>query len=120
MQIINGIIIVIVKKRGGREGGLNGGVVHFIAGIKDEYNKITFMDLQNNNIVFAVKGLNPGVISKVGWVWSYGWTKSWIGLLLLTVSHPQSQSELYHVSWWYYTLVIDLIGQLRRDVIGRL
>ena len=21
-----------------------------------------------------VKGLNPGVISKVGWVWSSGWT----------------------------------------------
>ena len=35
-------------------------------------------------------------------------------------SHLQSQSELYHISWWYYTLVIDLIGQLRRDVIGRL
>ena len=35
-------------------------------------------------------------------------------------SHLQSQSELYHVSWWYYTLVIDLIGQLRCDVIGRL
>ena len=35
-------------------------------------------------------------------------------------SHLQSQSELCHVSWWYYTLVIDLIGQLRRDVIGRL
>ena len=35
-------------------------------------------------------------------------------------SHLQSQSELYQVSWWYYTLVIDLIGQLRRDVIGRL
>ena len=35
-------------------------------------------------------------------------------------SHLQSQSDLYHVSWWYYTLVIDLIGQLRRDVIGRL
>ena len=34
--------------------------------------------------------------------------------------HLQSLSELYHVSWWYYTLVIDLIGQLRRDVIGRL
>ena len=42
-------------------------------------------------------------------------------------SHLQSQSELYHVSWWYYTPVIDLIGQLRqllvvcqlsRDVIG--
>ena len=35
-------------------------------------------------------------------------------------SHLQSRSELYHVSWWYYTLVIDLIGQLCRDVIGRL
>ena len=35
-------------------------------------------------------------------------------------SHLESQSELYHVSWWYYTLVIDLIGQLRGDVIGRL
>ena len=35
-------------------------------------------------------------------------------------SHLQSQSELYYVSWYYYTLVIDLIGQLRRDVIGRL
>ena len=23
-------------------------------------------------------------------------------------------------SRWYYTLVVDLIGQLRRDVIGRL
>ena len=40
------------KKRGGKEGGLNGGVVHFIAGIKDEYNKIAFIDLQSNNIVF--------------------------------------------------------------------
>ena len=35
-------------------------------------------------------------------------------------SHLRSQSKLYHVSLWYYTLVIDLIGQLRRDVIGRL
>ena len=35
-------------------------------------------------------------------------------------SHLQSQSELYYVSWWYYTLVIDLIGQLRHSVIGRL
>ena len=35
-------------------------------------------------------------------------------------SHLQSQSELYHVSWWYYTLVIDLIGQLPCDVIGPL
>ena len=35
-------------------------------------------------------------------------------------SHLQSQSELYHVSWWYYTRVIDLIGQLRCNIIGRL
>ena len=27
----------------------------------------------------------------------------------LSGSHLQSQRELYHVSWWYYTLVIDLI-----------
>ena len=33
-------------------------------------------------------------------------------------SHRLSRSEFYHVTWWYYTLVIDLIGQLRRDVIG--
>ena len=38
------------------------------------------------NITSFVKGLNPGVISKVGWVWSSGWTQSWIGLLLLTVT----------------------------------
>ena len=35
-------------------------------------------------------------------------------------SHLQSQSELNHVSWWYYTLVIVLIGQLSCSVIGRL
>ena len=35
-------------------------------------------------------------------------------------SHLQSQSELYNASWWYYTLVIDLIGQLRHNVIGHL
>ena len=35
----------------------------------------------------------------------------------LCSSHLQSQSELYDVSWCYYTLVIDLIGQLGRDVI---
>ena len=35
-------------------------------------------------------------------------------------SHLQSQSEFYHVSWWYLTLIIDLIDQLSRDVIGRL
>ena len=35
-------------------------------------------------------------------------------------SHLLSQSELYHVTWWYYTLAIDLIDQLHCDVIGRL
>ena len=36
-------------------------------------------------------------------------------------NHPRAgQSELYYVSWWYLTLVIDLIGQLSRDVISRL
>ena len=47
----------------------------------------------------------------------------------LCSSHLWSQSELYHVSWWYHTLAeahglltlgIDVIGQLRRDGIGRL
>ena len=38
----------------------------------------------------------------------------------LCSSHLQSQNELYHVTWWYKTLVIDLIGQLSRDVVGRL
>ena len=35
-------------------------------------------------------------------------------------SHPQSQSELYHISWWYCTLYsayIDVIGQLRHDIM---
>ena len=38
----------------------------------------------------------------------------------LCSSHFQSQSELYHASWWYYTLVVDLIGPLHRGIIGRL
>ena len=38
----------------------------------------------------------------------------------LCSSHLHSQSELYHVSWWYYTLVIDWIGHLSRNVIGGL
>ena len=29
-------------------------------------------------------------------------------------------SEFYHFSWWYKTLVMDLIGQLSLDIIGRL
>ena len=39
-----------------------------------------------NSTQCFVKCLNPEVISKVGWVWSSGWTLSWIGLLLLTVT----------------------------------
>ena len=30
----------------------------------------------------------------------------------------QSESELYHVNWFYLTLFIDLIGQLGHDTIG--
>lgn len=32
----------------------------------------------------------------------------------------QTQSELYHIGWWYLQLFIDLIGELSRDIIGRL
>ena len=35
-------------------------------------------------------------------------------------SHLQSQSGLYHVSWWHLTLDIDRAGQKRRDVLGLL
>ena len=35
-------------------------------------------------------------------------------------SHLQSQSELYHVTCWHLTLDIDLTGQKRHDVLGRL
>ena len=72
--------------------------------------------LENNigNIFYFEKGLNPGVILKVGWVWVR------VNVVLnrtvvvdsdcrfnnLCGSHLQSQSELYHVSWWYYTLMV--------------
>ena len=69
------------------------------------------------------------ILQMIGWVWS-----SEVNVVLnrtvvvdtdwsfdnLWGSHLESQSELYHVSWWYLTLVVDLIGQLSRDVIGRL
>ena len=42
----------------------------------------------NYNRINSVKGLNPGVVSKVSWVWSSGW----IGLLLLTVTSTVSVS----------------------------
>lgn len=32
--------------------------------------------------------------------------------------HLQTQSELYHIGWWYLKLFIDLIGELSRDFIG--
>ena len=47
-----GFILGQAEKEGRQGGWANGGVVHFIAGIKDEYNKIAFTDLQKNNIVF--------------------------------------------------------------------
>ena len=51
---------------------------------------ITFIIIIIIIIIIIVKGLNPGVISKVGWVWSSGWTLSWIGLFLLTVTDVSS------------------------------
>ena len=41
------------------------------------WNIFTFYLIQTYRSCF-MKGLNPGVISKVGWVWSSGWTLSWI------------------------------------------
>ena len=35
---------------------------------------ITWKSLWTTLIVLILKGLNPGVISNVGWVWSCGWT----------------------------------------------
>ena len=75
--------------------------------------------------IHTVKGLNLGVISKVGWVnvvlnRTVVVDSDWRFDNLLSGSHLQRQSELYHVNWWYYTLVIHLIGKLRRDVIGNL
>ena len=53
--------------------------------------------------------LNSTVVVDIDWRFDH-----------LCGGHLQSQSGLYNVSWWYYTLVIDLTGQLRRDVIGLL
>ena len=52
-----GFILGQAEKEG--RGGLNwwGGVVHiiyFIAGTKYEYNKIAFIDLENNNILLIL------------------------------------------------------------------
>ena len=43
-----------------------------------------------------MKGLNPGVISQVGWVWSSGWKYSWIGLFLL----KRGGSPKYFIYVW--------------------
>ena len=37
---------------------------------------ILFVFTDKSNKVLSVKGLNPGVISKVGWVWLSGWVLS--------------------------------------------
>ena len=47
-----GFILGQAEKEGMQGGWANGDVMHFIAGTKDKYNKIAFIDLQNNNIVF--------------------------------------------------------------------
>ena len=68
--------------------------------------------------------------SWVGEIWFYCQVKSWIGFFFdrdsprvstaCPVGHLQSQSELYHVSWYFGTLVNDLFGQLNSFVIGGL
>ena len=50
------------------------------------------------------------------WWWRWWWWVSDWRFDNLCGGHLQSQSELYHVSWWYQTLVIDLTGQLSRHV----
>ena len=40
-----GFILGQAEKEGRQGGWTNGGLVHFIAGIKDEYNNIAFRDL---------------------------------------------------------------------------
>ena len=47
-----GFILGQAEKEGRQGRWANGSGVHFTAGIKDEYIKIAFIDLQNNNIVF--------------------------------------------------------------------
>ena len=74
------------------------------------FHRIMFIFKSRLSLIFRVNVvLNRTVVVDSDWRFDNLWG-----------SHLQSQSELYHVSWWYYTLVIDLIGQLRRDVIGRL
>ena len=51
-------------------------------------------------------------------VWTQG-DRDW-RLDSMCCSHLHSQSKLYDVSWSYLILVIDLIGQFSRNVIGRL
>ena len=85
----------------------------------------------------TVKGLNPGVISKVGWVWSSGWTWSWIGLLLVTVTDVSTTCAvvtfrvkvscitsvdgivLWLLIWLVnYVAMLWVVCQLSRAVIG--
>ena len=43
--------------------------------------KLEVVAMKFYNNAHTVKGLNPGVVSKVGCVWSSRWTKSWIELV---------------------------------------
>ena len=64
-----------------------------------------------HRIYKTLKGLDSGVSSEVGWVWSCGWTQSCIGLLLLTVTDVSTTSAVVifrvnvscmkgHFSWY--------------------
>ena len=69
------------------------------------------------NMESIVKGLNTGVISKVGWVWSCGWTQSWVGLLLLLTVTDVSKTcavVIFRVGWVLCNL---LFNKHRNDVM---
>ena len=66
------------------------------------------------------KPFDSHYISKVGWVWSSGWlTVTDVSPTYAVVIFGVKVSCITSVDG-IYTRVLDLIGQLRRDVIGRL
>ena len=77
-------------------------------------------------VIYSVKGLNPKVISLVGWVWSSGWTYSCCCWPWLTFRQPVRLScseSKWVVSCQLMVLISGYLpdfGQLSRDVIGRL
>ena len=59
----------------------------------------------------SVKGLNPGIISKVGWVWLSGWTSSskwkWVVSRQLMILHSGYWSDWSITSRCYWSMLSD-------------